>query len=193
MKTDQIKTCNDFAQVFLDQLSKMADNYDEVRLVFDRYLDTSLKEQMRRKRTRGKSTYYHVKDTTLIQNISLKDFLSNIKTKAELTTYLAAKSTDHSKSPRNQMMVTSGTQTKGNTCVPTALITHNQEEADTLLLLHAHSIDKNAEVVIASPDTDVFLLMVQMYSSLPSDLSFLTGKGNMKTSPTSIWQVRTLQ
>jgi hypothetical protein len=83
-----------------------------VRLVFDRYLDTSLKEQMRRKRTKGKSTYYHVKDTTLIHNISLKDFLSNIKTKAELRTYLAAKSTDHSKSPRNQLkkfMVTSGT------------------------------------------------------------------------------------
>jgi len=82
LKTDHIKTCNDFAQVFLDQLSNMAGNYDEARLVVDRYLDTSLKEQMRRKRTKGKSTYYHVKDTTLIQNISLKDFLSNIKTKA---------------------------------------------------------------------------------------------------------------
>lgn len=55
-KTDQIKTCNDFAQGFLDQFSNMADNYDEVRLVFDRHLDTSLKEQIRRKRTKGKST-----------------------------------------------------------------------------------------------------------------------------------------
>ena len=60
-KTDHIKTCNYFAQVFLDQLSNMAGNYDEVRLVVDRYLDTSLKEQMRRKRTKGKSTYCHVK------------------------------------------------------------------------------------------------------------------------------------
>ena len=87
-KTERIKTCKDFAQFFLDQLSNMADEYDEVRLVFDRYINSSIKEQMRRKRTKGKSTYYHVKDTTLIQNISLKDFLSNIKTKAELTTYL---------------------------------------------------------------------------------------------------------
>ena len=84
-KTERIMTCKDFAQVFLDQLSNMADEYDEVRLVFDRYINSSLKEQMRRKRTKGKSTYYHVKDTTLIQNISLNDFLSNIKTKAELT------------------------------------------------------------------------------------------------------------
>ena len=33
------------------------------------------------------TTYYHVKDTTLIRNISLKDFLSDIQTKAELTEY----------------------------------------------------------------------------------------------------------
>ena len=50
-KTDQIKTCNDFAKIFLDQLSNMANNYDEVRLVFDRYLDKSFEEQMRGKRT----------------------------------------------------------------------------------------------------------------------------------------------
>ena len=44
---------------------------------------------MRTKKTKGKSTYYHVKDNTLIQNISLKDFLSDIRTKGELTEYLA--------------------------------------------------------------------------------------------------------
>ena len=182
-RTERIKTCKDFAQFFLDQLSNMADEYDEVRLVFDRYINSSLKEQMRRKRTKGKSTYYHVKDTTLIQTISLKDFLSNTKTKAELTTYLAAKTTDHSKGPTNKLkkcIFTSGTETKGNICVPSSLVTHSQEEADTLLLLHALSIDRHAEVVIASPDTDVFLLMIQMYPSLPCNISFLTGKGNLK-------------
>ena len=182
-KTDHIKTCSDFAQVFLDHLSNIPTNYDEVRFVFDRYLNTSLKEQMRRKRTKGISTYYHVKDTTLIQNISLKDFLSYIKTMAKLTTYLAAKSTDHSKSQINQLkkfMVTSGTETTGNTSIPATHLTHSHEEADTLLLLLAISIDKNAEVDNASTDTDVFLLMVQMYPNLPSDISFLTGKGNMK-------------
>ena len=41
-------------------------------------------------------------------------------------------------------------------------------------------IDKQAEVVIASPDTVIFLMMVQMYPSLPCDISFLTGKGILK-------------
>ena len=32
-KTEIIKTCNDFAQVFLDQVSNMAGDYDEMNLV----------------------------------------------------------------------------------------------------------------------------------------------------------------
>ena len=41
-------------------------------------------------------------------------------------------------------------------------------------------IDKHAEVVIASPDTVIFVMMFQMYPSLPCDLRCLTGKGNLK-------------
>jgi hypothetical protein len=44
-----------------------------------------------------------VKDTTLIQNVSLKDFLSDIRTKAELTEYLAEKVICHSKSSNNEL------------------------------------------------------------------------------------------
>jgi len=43
-KTDQMKTCQDFAESFLAIICNMAANYDEVRLVFDRYMKTSLKE-----------------------------------------------------------------------------------------------------------------------------------------------------
>ena len=69
-------------------LSNMAGDYDEVKLV-----STPLNEQMRIKRTKGKSTSRHIMETNLIQNISLKDFLSNIKAEAELTKYPAAKNT----------------------------------------------------------------------------------------------------
>ena len=56
-------------------------------------------------------------ETTLIQNISVKDFLSNIKAEGGLTTYLAAKTTDHNKGTTNKLkkfIVTSGTETNGN-------------------------------------------------------------------------------
>lgn len=185
IKTDQMRTCHDFAQSFISILSNLASNYNEVRLVFDTYLNTSLKEQTRKKRTKGKSTYYQIRDSSIIKNISLKDFLAHIKTKAELTEYLAIKCLDHSKSSMNRLkkfIVTFGTESKGNITVPELLLSHSQEEADTLLLLHAVTISRDAEVVINSPDTDVFLLMIYMYPSLPPATSFLTGKGKLKRS-----------
>ena len=163
-KMEQMKTCQNFADAFLQIICNMAAQYDEVRLVFDRYIKTSLKEQMRTKRTKEKSTYYHVKDNTLIQNISPKDFLSDIRTKGELTENLADKVLHHSKSSNNRLkklMVTSGTQTKGNVDIPCSLLTHSQEEADTLLLLRA----LNADLVVSSPDTDALVLLVYLYLS----------------------------
>ena len=94
-KTEQMKTCQDFADAFLQKIYNMTSHYDEVRLVFDRYINSLLKEQMKTKRTKG--TYYLVKDNTLIQNISLED-LSDIRTKGELVEYLANKVLSHSKS-----------------------------------------------------------------------------------------------
>lgn len=138
---------------------------------------------MRTKRTKGKSTYYHVTDTTLIQNISLKDFLSDIRTKAELTQYLANKALKHSLSLNNALkrfMVTSGTETRGNVDIPDSLGTHTQEEADTLLILHAVGVPHEAQLVVSSPDTDVLLLLVHKYPHLPVSTVFLTGRGKMK-------------
>jgi len=54
------------------------------------------------------------------------------------------------------------TQTKGNVDIPDSLLTHSQEEADTLLILHAVSVPHEAELVVSSPDTDVLLLLVHM-------------------------------
>ena len=182
-KKPKIKTCLDFADEFIEILCSMTEGYNEVRLVFDRYVNSSLKEQMRTKRTNGKSTYYHVKDTTLIQNISLKDFLSDIRTKEELTTYLAEKVLQYSKSPNTNLqkiMVTSGTATRGNVDVPETLITHSQEEADTLIILHALNVVQDAKLIVSSPDTDIFLLLLNMYPRLPVSTSFLTGRGSAK-------------
>ena len=54
-KTDRtMKTCADFANSFLSTVCNMAQDFDEVRLVFDRYTCTSLKANMRIKKTQGK-------------------------------------------------------------------------------------------------------------------------------------------
>lgn len=63
--------------------------------MFDVYKENSLKNQMREKRSRRKNTYYRVTDNTLMKNVSLKDFVSSIKTKNELTKYLGQKIMEH--------------------------------------------------------------------------------------------------
>ena len=182
-KTDSMKTCADFADAFLSILCKMVEDFDEIRLVFDRYIEASLKNQTRKKRANRKTTYYHVKDNTLIKNIPIKDFLSDSRTKKELTDYLAQKVISHSKSKANLLrrcLVTSGTKTEGNFAVPKSLLTHSQEEADTIMILHAATVSAHAKLVVYSPDTDVLLLLVHFFPKLPDSTAFLTGKGRQR-------------
>ena len=76
-------------------------------------------------------------------------------------------------------MVTSGTHTEGNVDIPDSLLTHSQDEADTLIL-HAVSVPHEADLVVSSPDTGVLLLLVHMFPHLPLSTVFLTGKGRLK-------------
>ena len=57
---------------------------------------------------------------------------------------------------------------------------HSQSGGGRYCALAALTIDRDAEVVIDSPETYVFLLVGQMYLSLPVATSFLAGKGKLK-------------
>ena len=57
-KTDSMKTCKDFAKVFVQTLVHLTRCYDEIRLIFDRYVQGSLKQKMRAKRTGGNEVHY---------------------------------------------------------------------------------------------------------------------------------------
>ena len=57
--------------------------------MFDRYIKESLKAKTRNKRTSGKEVRYKISDVTDISNIRLKQLLSHIDTKQDLTIYLS--------------------------------------------------------------------------------------------------------
>lgn len=85
-------------------------------------------------------------------------------------------------------MVTSATQTQDNVDILEMLLTHSQEEVDTLLLLHALILPSEAELVVSSPDTDVLLLLIYMYPRLPVSTIFHTGKGRLMRN-ISVWGI----
>ena len=67
----------------------MLQNYKEIRLVFDRYITYSLRRWARNKCTSGNEIRCHINGDTNIANISLKQLLSYIETKQQLTIYLS--------------------------------------------------------------------------------------------------------
>ena len=46
-----LNTCKDFAIAFMSRIGNMVSRYTEVRLIFDRYLEQSLKVRTRKART----------------------------------------------------------------------------------------------------------------------------------------------
>ena len=61
------------------------------------------------------------------------------------------------------------------------LCNHDHEEADTLLILYGIDVAKDdpfQELIVCSPDTDVFLLLISFYKSLCTHTLFRTGKAS---------------
>ena len=55
----------------------------------------------------------------------------------------------------------------------------DHKEADTRLLLHSrHAAEVHAEIIIKSPDTDVFVLCTAMQKTIGKKLYLMTGNGN---------------
>ena len=153
----------------------------EVRLVFDRYIKESLKAQTKRKRTSGKEIRYNVSDSTKISSISLKSFLTHIDTKQNLTVYLAERSKIAFGEIYKKYVITYNTFSESNLAeILEQMQTHDHEDANTLMILHCWYVAKRdpfTSCTVYSPDTDVFLLLLHFYPSLPQSLAFHTGKG----------------
>ena len=160
----------------------MASGYNEVRVLFDQYIEGSLKERTRVKRTeKSVSVHYHVNDSTEIKNVA--HFLSHIQTKAELTVYLAKKLLVHYEYGEQKFIVAYSNIIVGNRPL-TDIVTINQmqegkhslEEADHQIVLHSIDIAQNDPETILdvySLDTDVFVLLTAFYPEIPAATTLL--------------------
>ena len=169
-KDKQIKTCKDFADTFIQQLRNDTLAYDEVRLIFDCYAKTSLKNKTHEKRTGGVNIRYIIEDNTNIESIAFKKFLSNIQTKHDLTIYLANYAKQTFESSNKKYVIVYETKSESNLeNYDSNLLTHCQEEEDTLMILCTIDVSKQnpfAELIISSPDTDVLVLLIYFYKKL---------------------------
>src|SRR6218665_3357872 len=114
-KPATIVTVKDLNECFNNRLMSLTRDYDEIILVFDTYRDYSLKSATRDKRRQGRPPIqYQVRDDTNIKHIPMNRFLSQDKTKADLTNYLAAKILKYNSTVQKRVITSSSGHTSSN-------------------------------------------------------------------------------
>ena len=87
-----IKTCEDFASVFTNQITDELQRFSEIRVIFfNLYLDISLKSKTRDDRLNSTQIQNRVDGSTINKHLKTSEFLSHIKTKQDLTVCLSQK------------------------------------------------------------------------------------------------------
>ena len=156
--------------------------YDEVHVIFDDHtVKNSLKTATRSKRLGGlASVRYRITDSTNIQHIPKKKLLPPEGTKNELTMFFSEKIM-HMAMKTDQPYVVTWRQhvdSSFDLCCHASF----HEEADTKIIFRAIKAKERVatQLVVYSPDTDVFILLIRRYPQLPKETSYVTGRGTQQ-------------
>ena len=136
-----------------------------------------MKYACRDRRQHGKPpVQYKIEAHTSIKSVPIEKLLSHIKTKASLTEYLS-KELIKKINYDNKSIIVSYKDTAEASKVVVSDLKSTQEEADTKIILHAlHATGRGANVInVFSPDTDVFVLLINWYPQLPTKIFFFIG------------------
>lgn len=191
-KTPGMKKIIHLKHAFINTIKRRVHKggYTEARILFDQYLPLSLKEKTRAKRATSDEALragYEVHDEMNITTVPLRDLLSCSKTKGQLARLLAQGLLEEFAGYDLRIIVSYDTNIRINSphILEEDFQTHGHEEADSQIPLHVlHCINDCAfrHVVVASPDTDVLVLLLDLgaHGRLGSltTLEFHTGKGN---------------
>ena len=181
-KTPTMLKLADLQDAFIKRIKMMMTGYNEGRIVFDRYMDQSLKNKTRQKRATSSVEYEIHPEMKL--TMSIKELLSASSTKRKLTRMLGQGLLEYFSRDRSFVLVVIyDTFIKGHDFEEM----HTHEEADTLI---PHQVVASAakgalrDICVWSPDTDVLLLLLDVvsceYIAAPTSLKFVTGQGTKK-------------
>ena len=183
-KDEGIKNIGQLAERFCQQIEKKLREANEGRILFDRYIQDSLKEQTRKKRAKGIDPIkFHVKESMDIRRINMKTLLSDTDTKEQLTILFKDTLLKKFRDSEMRIICVAGTTASSNHpgLLRDDMREHDHEEADTLIPLHclnAATCYPGCSIVVHSVDTDVYVLLLEIYDSLStSQLHMIVGRG----------------
>ena len=161
-KTATMRTLADLKEAFVRRIENMLTGFNEGRIIFDLYLEQSMKYKTRQKRG-VTSTEYEVHPEMKL-SMPLKELLSSSKTKSSLTAYLAESLLAHfHNSATCSAIVAYYTKIKGRDFEEA----YTYNEADTLI---PNQIPASAaelpchEICVLFPDTDVIIIFIDLVS-----------------------------
>ena len=161
---NKINTVQDFGDHFVKRVAGESRGFEHVLLVFDRYdFPMSLKAMTRDQRTNGKQVQFRLAHNTDIGKLKTKMLLSHVKTKVTLTKILAERAEEAFTASEASYTVVYGETIKSNMDMMANETDHTQEEADTLMIKLVNVIISavtSSYIVVSSPDTDVFVLLL---------------------------------
>ena len=188
------KTFGELPSHVLARLLSLATFHKASRIDFvaDRYPEHSIKNCERSRRAAQGSTLINIYGRSQPMPAQWKKYLSNGKNKEAIISFLIdcwrELKSEHLSGctlyvTRNEKCVKLSPGSSASTIVlatEVAELESDHEEADTRLVLHAkHASDSGFSVVVVkSPDTDVFLLMLAMQQYFIADTFFMTGCQN---------------
>ena len=179
-KPREIKTFGEFVHIFLNFVKHSANGSSRVDLVFDSYLEKTIKDSERKRRARTPAVELNKVERETPLPVQMEKFWPSSKNKASLETlihhdailypwngnidvFVSAFDLIHGKSLQafkisNELVVT------------TPDLDVKIEEADLRLVLHAYHATRHGfkRVIIQSQDTDVLILFLYNWNSLAS-------------------------
>ena len=161
-----VKTFHDYAQiVFLPYIERMLQDVVRIDVVWDTYVDDSLKAQTRM--NRGSGIHLRVSNSTNIP-VDWKSFLRCDANKDSLFHLLADAIREFHPPQRKQVISTYGQNAVSSAVADLSELSCTHEEADTRLLFHAsHSFHHGfTKLMIHATDTDVVVLAIAVSSVL---------------------------
>ena len=169
LPTYNVSTFNMYAdEVFIPHLERHLQDTKRLDVVWDEYIQDSLKESTREKR--GKGVRRKVSGSTKIPG-NWKNFLGDQMNKKELFAFLTSKIESKMESfswpPTKSVCVTSG-QAVSACGLSVPMDDCNHQEADTRIMVHIrHALEHGAEtVLVRTVDTDVVVILVGLFFDL---------------------------
>ena len=192
----------DLAHMFWTHILNKSEGISAVRVVFDRFLENSIKTRTSEKR--GEQSLLTANIQPHMKALDLKKLLRSSKSKSQLTkiyTKYFCEQVHDLLTDTQSIYINGGFDDKAvqvtHDCVRYIHELHsNQEEKYTRMILHVkHGGSQNAtRVVLVSPDTDVLVLLIHHFSELGvNELYFKTGRTSIYANYTRFIPVHQLR